>query len=79
MSKPQFRFNYKRLAVDESGYYYPDWQKAVPLTVLANTEKEAEALAFKVSGTPSRRGWGWRLRLIDFHQVMPITEEDGHE
>jgi len=79
MSTPMFRFNYKRIQVDESGYYFADWSKAIPLSVIAETEKEADALAFKVSRTPTRgRGWGWRLRLIDFHQIVPV-EVASHE
>lgn len=71
MPEPRFRFNFKRIQADNSGYYYPDWNKAIPLSILAGTEEEAFALAFKVSGEPSRSGFGWRLRLVDFHQLEP--------
>jgi hypothetical protein len=77
MSTPMFRFNYKRIEVDESGYYYADWNTAIPLSVIAATQKKAAELAFDVSGVPRHgRGWGWRLRLVDFHQVMPAEASE---
>lgn len=80
MSTPMFRFNFKRLEADNSGYYHEDWRKSVPLSVIAESQKEATALAFKVSGDPLRgRGWGWRLRLIDFHRIEPATAVASHE
>jgi hypothetical protein len=57
-------FKFRRIAVDLSGYYYPNWDRAVPITVIAEDENEARNIAPTISGECSRgRGWGWRFRL----------------
>lgn len=58
------QFNFRRIEVDRSGYYYPRWDRAVPVSVVAETEAEARALVVKISGEcPRGRGWGWSLKL----------------
>jgi hypothetical protein len=56
-------FKFRRIEVDLTGYYYPRWDRAVGLTVIADTEPEARTLAATISGPCDRRGWGWRFKL----------------
>lgn len=66
-----FRFHMRRLDVDGTGYYYPNWERAVPISVVAATEKEAYEKARAMSGQPARRGFVWRFVVDHIEEVAP--------
>lgn len=66
MSTPRFRFKGRATGKDPYGYYYPRWDKAQDISVLANTRDEATQKACEMLGDHPRFGnaqyWGWVFR-----------------
>ena len=61
-------FKFRRIASDREGYYYDRWDRAVPMTVVAETEAEARTKARTISGEPpSGRFWTFNLDGIEAH------------
>lgn len=56
MSDTQFRFRGRATGVDPTGYYYPRWDKAQPISVLATTKSVATQKALAMLGTHPRFG-----------------------
>lgn len=52
----QFRFKGRATGQDPEGYYYPRWDQATPVSVLAQTRAEANMKAFALLGTHPRHG-----------------------
>lgn len=48
--KPLFRYKTRVASTDPSGYYHTRWDKAVPVTVLANDADEAASKAKEAMG-----------------------------
>ena len=75
-----YRFNFRRIASDREGYYYDRWDRAVPLSVVAESETDARQEARKVSGEPpSGRFWKFHLDSIDAVLADQIDAELGGE
>ena len=66
---PRFRFNYLRILYDPTGYYFQDWSKPVPVSVIASTQAEAKKMVFDLSGKSTRQGFDWLVRLVDVSQI----------
>lgn len=66
-TKTLFRFKGRACGSDPEGYYYPRWDKATPVSVLADTKQEATNKAYAMLGTHPRFGSkhrklsGWAL------------------
>lgn len=70
-----FRFDFKRAIADRSGYLFTNWCKAVPISVHASTQKDAETKAFALSGEAPRSRY-WLLQIVNIEEVFsPVTEE----
>jgi len=56
---------YKLLATgrDSTGYYYTRWDRAIPISVKAETEAEALEKAKKALGTPPGVSDSWTFRV----------------
>lgn len=61
-SVPMSLFIFRRAVCDPTGYYFTDWNKAIPVEVLAESEVMARAQGFELSGA-APRGRAWLLRL----------------
>lgn len=49
---------------DRSGYYFPRWDRAIPVEVEAETRDEAFQTLWRVLGEPSHgRGWTWTAKV----------------
>ena len=72
---PRFRFRMSRALRDPTGYYYTDWNQAVPVEVVASTEAEAYQKVWAMSG-PSPRGRRWTARIRDVREVSAETEDE---
>ncbi|WP_104128022.1 hypothetical protein [Cryobacterium sp. Y57] len=59
---PMSMFHFRRAASDPTGYYYTDWNKAIPIEVVAESEVAARKQGFELSGA-APRGREWLLRL----------------
>lgn len=55
-SVPTFRFTGRATGQDPHGYYYPRWDIAKKVEVVAINKSEATALAFDMLGTHPRHG-----------------------
>lgn len=64
-----FRFYMRCLDVDGTGYYYPNWNRAVPIAVVAATQADALEKAQAMSGQPPRRGFVWRFVVDRIEEV----------
>lgn len=53
-----FEFKMRATDKDKSGYYYTRWDRAIPLTVIADNRSEAFKKCWALLGD-SRRGSGW--------------------
>jgi hypothetical protein len=58
----EFDFHMRACPHDRSGYYYPRWDRATPITVRAATKQEAINQAAAALGE-CRSGYYWRFRL----------------
>lgn len=58
-TQPAYRFKGRATGRDPEDYYYVRWDRATPLSVLANTRQEANEKAWKLLGTHPRFG-SWR-------------------
>lgn len=67
----RYRFHMRRIEGDTSGYFYPRWDIATPITVIAATESEARSKAAAMS-PKLKAGWAW---LFTVDRVEEITEE----
>ena len=47
--QPVYRFKMRRVAWNRDSYYHRSWENAVPVTVLASTQKEAVRKATAMS------------------------------
>jgi hypothetical protein len=56
MSDATFRFTGRAAGCDPHGYYYPRWDKAQSISVLAKTGREATRKALDMLGTHPRFG-----------------------
>ena len=59
-TQPVYRFKGRATGRDPEGYYYVRWDRAKPLSVLANTRQEANEKAWKLLGEHPRFG-SWRV------------------
>ena len=66
-----YTFNTRVIAADPTGYYYPRWDRALPVQVVARTRDEAWDKAAAVMGRPPS-GQEWRVRV---ESVEPYVEE----
>lgn len=74
-----FRFTGRATGSDPEGYYYPRWDRAQPVSVLAKTKAEALTKAKALLGTHPRFGrsgfgdrrdcWGWDLTWDSIDEV----------
>jgi hypothetical protein len=65
MTEAQFNFNVT--ACDAEGYYFPRWDKAIRVSMVATSKQEAINKAAEMLGPTPRRGsnWYWGFRLIN--------------
>lgn len=54
--EPRYRFKGRAVGQDPTGYFYPRWDLAQPISVLASTRQEATNKAFALLGTHPRFG-----------------------
>ena len=63
--QPQFRFKGRATGSDPSGYYYPRWDHAQKVSVVATTKDEANNKAWAMLGRHPRHGsfrsTGWAI------------------
>lgn len=74
-----FEFDLRLASADREGYYYTRWDRAIKITVTAQTEKEAARKAAKALGDPRRTGtWAsdpyWVYRCDAVREVTQIAE-----
>ena len=66
-----YLFRTRVIAADPTGYYYPRWDKALPVQVIARTRAEAWDKAEAIMGSPpSGRKWSVRIDSVE-----PYIEE----
>ena len=70
--RPLYRFRLRRIERDSTGYYYPRWDRATPMTVEASTQDEAIDKARALS-PKLKYGWHWEFA------VDSIAEADRSE
>lgn len=60
----EFEFHLRAVQHDREGYYYPRWDKATPIVMVAATKQEAINLAAAALGDPprGRLGWYWGFK-----------------
>lgn len=77
MTEPTYRFKGRSIDADPSGYYYPRWDKARKLSVLARTKDEATEKALIMLGTPPQhRAWSLIWDSVDEEmQTTPAATE----
>lgn len=72
-----FRFSFKAAQADREGYYYTDWSKATPITVVAANKQDAMNLAESALGPPRRgRYWLYRLKTVTDHRIPEEANRD---
>lgn len=76
------RWEFRATEIDESGYYYPRWDRAIPITVDAENREDAGQVVLTALGKPRRgRGWGWTLHLDRVGPIpasaVPVDQEAG--
>ena len=59
----KYLFGFERALKSEFSNYGPDWDKAIPVEVVASTQAEAEAEAMRLSGEPPE-GFSWRIQGV---------------
>jgi hypothetical protein len=65
-----FEFHMRATLHDRSGYYWPRWDKATPITVRAATKQEAINQATTALGEcPRGRGWFWGFKVDRIESV----------
>src|SRR5690606_11063350 len=67
-----FKFNMRRIEKDPSGYYHPRWDRATPVSVIAENESEAFKKVWALSGETNRYGWVWTA-IIDSIEEVPVS------
>lgn len=72
-NEPSFEFDIIAVGSDPSGYYYPRWDKAQKLTVIASTKSQAYKIAITVLGKEPR-GWDWTLKFDQIRQQVTTVE-----
>ena len=70
---PMFRFNTRVANSDPSGYYHTRWDKATPVTVLANDADEAITKAKASMGRPNA-GRQWSV-IVDSADEIGVNYE----
>lgn len=68
-----YRFKGRATGCDPYGYFYPRWDKAQSVTVLAGTKREATAKAMQLLGDHPRFGnsryYGWTVKWDEIEEV----------
>lgn len=68
-----YRFKGRATGCDPTGYYYPRWDRAQPVSVLAQTKKEATSKALRMLGDHPRFGnrssYGWAIKWDEIEEV----------
>lgn len=64
-----FKFNMRRIEKDPSGYYYPRWDRALPVSVIAENESEAYKKLWALSGRTRRSGWVWTAKIDSIEEA----------
>ena len=64
------RYFYRRAKADREGYYHTRWDQAVPISVIASTEKEALQKVWDLSGE-APRGRYWTAVLDKVEELAP--------
>jgi hypothetical protein len=70
-----FRFKGRATGSDPTGYYYPRWDRAQPISVLAETKAEATQKAFVMLGTHPRHG-SWRTPNSGWAIIWDSMDEE---
>ena len=65
----KYRFHLRRIEGDSEGYYYPRWDRAQSVTVIAATENEALRKARAMS-PELRRPWRWLFQVDRIEEVV---------
>jgi hypothetical protein len=80
-----FRFKGRATGSDPTGYYYERWDRAMPISVLAETKTEASQKAFAMLGVHGRfgsyggkAGSGWAV-IWDSMDEEPQTTPERKE
>jgi len=68
-----FRFKMSAVPKDQTGYYYPKWDTAQPITVIAHNREEAAQKASVALGE-SEQGWPWFFRHDSIEEIEPAQE-----
>ena len=74
----QLRFHYRRAIADREGYYVTRWDKAVPVQVIAGTEKEALQKVWDLSGE-APRGRCWTAKLDKVEELAPCQLHEAKQ
>jgi len=64
-----FKFAMKATQCDPSGYYFPRWDNAQSIAVIAESAEHAQQIACNVLGSTPRRGWYWIFKITKIEQV----------
>lgn len=70
-----FRFKGRATGSDPTGYYYPRWDRATPISVVAATKSEATAKAWPMLGTHPRFG-SWRTPNSGWSLIWDTIDEE---
>lgn len=78
-TETMFRFKGRATGNDPTGYYYPRWDRAKEISVVAHDRSEAFTKAFVMLGDHPRFGnrthYGWTIVWDSVDEVLvPITE-----
>ncbi len=74
-----FEFNMRAVEKDPTEYYFPRWDQAEKLTIIAETRAEAMKKAKSLLGdTGNKRGWPWTI-TIDVVKEIKNAQEAGDE
>ncbi|GAA1148752.1 hypothetical protein GCM10009651_36600 [Microbacterium natoriense] len=79
MTEPLFRFKGRATGSDPEGYYYPRWDRAQPISVIAPTKRAATLKALALLGTHprfGRSGFGDRRDTSGWAIVWDSFDED---
>ena len=71
-----FKFKMRVVEEDPEGYYYVRWDRATPISVIAENKKDAYKQCWEVMGD-SPRGWTWTAHIdsIEAHVPEAATKE----
>lgn len=76
-AQPQFVFTFSAVSANNDPYYVVDWNKAVPVEVVAASREEGMRKAETALGSAGNyRHWRYRLRSVR-DALVPVEESSS--